>query len=679
MTKPIPGGTVPTNSVWLAALVFFSGFGNLGCSLNTSIAIPPDVAAATVPEHLKQGHDAVYLYDIGWVYYGPAGLDIPSNLVFTRLAKIKLLTRAATEAGKFGIISISHRGKFIELEAVIHKPDGSHRPLTKSDIVTTALHKSRKRNQLENLYVTRIIFPDLNQSDIIEYKYTHGLSEAGWIFGHVDVPVLFSRYIVERSFEIFSFEKLLRDHQNLKPKKTTQTLTGSVGFNKHVSWTATNIPAIIQEPLMPPLIDLASSIVLWAKFSEYTLEQMSSAYFEWVTVHQECPRSIRQLVMKITTGVGGSSAKIRTIIDWVKTNIVVVNNGVISGVIPSMDPGDTNVENVLENRMATAEQAASLAWLMLHAAGIDTAIVLTSNADKSEFDDDVTDLTLCTHVFLALDDDGVKLFDLTDRFRPYDSFPTQFQGRRALWIEEDYFSLKNLPASQPTDNQTKISVDGQVEPTGDVVVTTKLVFSGEPANLLRKALSLANKQQQEAVMTRIIGKSVKNIEIRDLVFDDVEDPYQPLCMRVEFAVPKHAKIINGKMIMSLAPFINLIYTPPLIAKSRTNQVLFPFVADHQLKASIRFPAGYRLATLPKGLSHKKDKPPFTIGLETIYKSSDNTSLEISRRFVINNRRVAVESYPALRDQVREFLEQNNTLVVLEPTAEAPEDKSAQLP
>ena len=162
-------------------LMSFVGCATTGGGAATSAAgglevIPADVAKASVPADMKGKHNAVVLYDVGYVHSDP--MDIGStyypSYLYSRFTKVKLLTRAATEGYYWGTIMLRHLDELKEMKAWVEKADGSRVDLKEGDFVKTILIKDAIPGYTPaiNYYETTIIFPGLGAGDTIVYHYT---------------------------------------------------------------------------------------------------------------------------------------------------------------------------------------------------------------------------------------------------------------------------------------------------------------------------------------------------------------------------------------------------------------------------------------------------------------------------------------------------------------------------
>ena len=190
-----------------ASLIAITATGLFSCQRAPAmLMLPLDIVDAEVPKELCEGMHAVYVYDVASVDFHHNGMTCAPNLgcATSRMSKIHLCTRAATESDRYGSIVIEHPGPLYRLAAYVQKADGRKVFLGQPDFKKTVVERDAVRvgEHLADLNRTTIVYPGLAPGDTIAYRYMTPLPIWSWSFQRDDAVVLHSQYqVAERVME----------------------------------------------------------------------------------------------------------------------------------------------------------------------------------------------------------------------------------------------------------------------------------------------------------------------------------------------------------------------------------------------------------------------------------------------------------------------------------------------
>jgi hypothetical protein len=661
-----------------------------GCAASGNlVVVPSDVAQASVPEGKFQDVHAVYLYNIGYVHFDP--VDIGNTYypayAYSQYAKIKLLTRAATEGYHYGNIFVRHLGDLLAVEAAVIKPDGSRKELGKSDFLTNILVKDiiPDRTPAIHFYETVIVFPGLEAGDVIEYHYTKRGQEPIWYFTEVDAPVMFSKFMIARPKQRAEIQPVIYDRHNLKPEYSEERgmATGMFGYMSvsrqatYDVWVAKNVPAILYEPGIPPETDLGSGVYVWQADKRWDWATLGNVYYKWFTQYGRFPAAPKELADKITQGISDPKTRAKAIYKWVKQNINIVPMDQISWVPRELEIPTIKISKVLEEKTATPEQIASLMWLMLQAVGVEATLVLSTDSERPEVEEGLPDVYQFSHPLLALPDG--TLLDTTQRLCSFGMVPWGFEGRKALWVKGTSVSFKDIPVGGAEDNKREVFVKGSLELSGEAKVEVKSLIRGQMALAYRRLLVPMSPKEREGFIRDVAVATAEKADVDDFAIQNLEDVEQPLEIGVKYHAPGYADMMKDRMVVKTGVFLHHVACPVLknrhgeplevcpkpVAETRQNPVKFLFKRLDEIDAKITFPLGYSLQTLPKSTRTKEIGKGTLLGVQTGYESADGKSIHVVRKFSINDLFVSKESYDNLRDLLRRFLAEKDTLLTLE--------------
>lgn len=661
---------------WLPAALLLGGCGGAATGL---VIIPDQAKKATVPEGKYQDVHAVYLYDIGHVHFDPVdiGHTYAPNYAYTHHAKIKLLTRAATESTGYGNIFVRHLGELYDIAASVLKTDGKRVELKKNDFITNVLIKDVVPGATPPIHYfkTAIIFPGLEPGDVIAYHYTkrHG-GVWNWQFNKLEAPVMFSKYMVARPPRRAEIQPVIVNRHGLDVEHEEQKgmatgMAGYTGISRQATydvWRARSVPAITAERAMPPLVDLASGIGLWVGSKRWSWNILGNTYHKWFGHYGRGSEQARALAEKVTEGAGDTTAKAKAIHRWVKDNLTIKDFDRLTPVPRQIEITTVDIEKLLDEKIATPEQAGSLMYLMMQAVGVEPSLVLATGNRHPPAQKGVPSIQQFHYPFLALDES--TFIDTTDRFCPFGRIPWEYEGRKALWIKDGTVSFRRINPSTSADNQRAIRITSEVEPAGSLKVIANFKLTGHMAYAYRRWLGTKIPDDRQEAIRGLVSAASPKAEMDDFVIKGLEDPDAPMELVLTYHVAHHAQLMQDKMILKLDALIHHTRCPvcsyPTTAK-RENPVWFPFERLDEVDVTVTFPTGFLLQALPKGFRTRHIEKGTAVGVQTSYGSDGGKNLRVLRKFSVNETTVGKNGYDALKKLIKTYLAQKDTLITLE--------------
>ncbi|MBN2493329.1 MAG: DUF3857 domain-containing protein [Deltaproteobacteria bacterium] len=681
--------TIVCLSVFTLGALALAGCKTTGASAGSGlVVVPPDVEKAEIPPDLAAKSIAVVLYDIGYVHYDPMdiGHTYYPSYVYSRFTKVKLLTRAATEGGHFGTIQLRHLDDLKEIEAYVEKPDGTRNVLKQGDFVKTVLIKDAIPDYTPPIdyYETTILFPGIGPGDTIYYHYALRGRELNWAFNHLDAPVLFSKYMVTRPPRRAEIQPVIYDLHDLKPEKTEETgmatgMSGLVGIRRQATfdiWTAHNVPAVVYEAGMPPLMSMASRVRIWQGERRWDWNTLGQTYYKWFTHYGRPPSKPAELAEKATAGISEPRDRARAIHDWVKANLNIQDVDTLSWVPREYEIATLDIGDLLEEKNASPEQAANLMWLMMKSVGIDATVLLAIDDMNPPVIEELPYLYQFTHPLLALDDG--TLIDTTHRQCPFGQIPWVFEGKKGLWLKGATVSFRDIPESSQQANRRTTTIRGKVDPAGDVEIDYSSEIRGQLAFAFRRFFGpMTPKEREEQVRYLLTAGAEKGL-VEEYSFTHMDEPAEPLGLKAKIKVPGYSEVLRDKMVMKLGAFVHHMVCPVLrdrlglylyvcpkpMTDTRANPVQFPFKRLEEMDVKVDFPAGFQLQALPKGFSHREISTGTAVGVQNSYGAKDG-SLIVVRKLSVNERFVGDKGYAQLSKTFKRFEGQKNTLITLE--------------
>ncbi len=172
--------------------------------------------------------------------------------------------------------------------------------------------------------------------------------------------------------------------------------------------------------------------------------------------------------------------------------------------------------------------------------------------------------------------------------------------------------------------------------------------------------------------------AAQKAEIDDFSFVNLEDFDKPLVLKVKYHVRSYTQLLRDKMAVKLGAFIHhtacpvltdsrgmsLYVCPKPVTENRFNDVRFPFLRYEQIDAKIDLPPGFLLQAIPKGFRTREIEKNTAVGLRTSYGSNGGKDVIVLRQLSVNSNLVSKKDYPKLRDFMRRYLAQKDTIVTI---------------
>ena len=403
-------------------------------------------------------------------------------------------------------------------------------------------------------------------------------------------------------------------------------------------WRVTHVPALEEEPSMPPTDELAKKVVITSLSS---WDQVARWYHSLAREALKPDDRVKRAVKAIVKGARDRDEAIRRIYDFVAQNIRYVGMEFgINGYKPHK-AGD-----VLENRYGDCKDHATLLIAMLRVMGVKAYPVLIPTQDVANLDPEVPRPTAFNHEIAAMEVKGRLLFmDTTAEVTPLGDLPAGDQDRRVLVVKGDRALLARTPLFPPQRNVEGYRGTFTLEPGGDLVGTMEFYYRGIYASMERYLFLTSTPQS----IRRHIEQMATSISPGFDVVSYNLSPYRDLDHQVITVT------LEGKDRLYATPTAHLlILHPPVPSYSRLASLVAPrkrhytYVVGYRMskesQATIRIPGGYDVYLLPEDYSFKN-----RVGSLKISWQREGREIRFHSLLVLDRAFIPVDLYGQLRD------------------------------
>ena len=625
------------------SLLFFGGCVSLSVlqhpSLQDSLAVLQQSSASRYPEA-----GAVYLLDKATRIIRRDG---SSELIIHQIIRIN------KERGrKFAEVQIPYNEAFQKVridfahtitregKRIKVKKNGIHTITPASLTPYTALYSSLK--------VKTISMPAVELGSILEYQYRIFQKKSlmrnhfwdGFYF-QSEEPFIVSKYVLVLPPKI-TFKKLEKE---IAPPEVIEK-----GGRRIYIWEKRDIPGLIPEPAMPPLIEV---VPLLSVSSVKDWEEVSSWYYDLAKNQIRADEAIRKEVRRLIKGKKTSREKIRAIYNYCSAEIRYV--GLEMGVNGYQPHEATKVFHL---KYGDCKDKATLLVTMLRVAGIESYLVLINSAHQ--IDTSLPSPGQFNHCIAAVSLENNYIFlDTTAEVCSFGDLPTGDQNRDVLIIRKKGAELAKTPLYRPEDNLCQREIEVDLKENGAIFARVKVVTRGLFNLAYRASFRYLKPVERRRRLAEDLNRMCPGANLKEFKISDLINLDQPVEESYSFFAENYAIKIGNKFLIKPALIEAMRSTALIAAEKRSYPILFQRRWEKIENVSINLPAGWEVETLPKNLSLRYPFGEFDV----TYKDAGK-KITYRRRFCITQPKISIVDYLEFKKFYKTIAYQDRKEIIL---------------
>jgi len=390
----------------------------------------------------------------------------------------------------------------------------------------------------------------------------------------------------------------------------------AVGANQWL-WEVNNIPAVEDEPAMPPPAAIEGRLTLIFFPREPSARQktydswrdLGTWYHQLASGRRESSPEIREKVAALTFSASTQLDKVRALAAFAQRDIryVAIEIG-IGGYQPHA------AQEVFSNRYGDCKDKATMLSTMLKELGIDSYYVLIhtrrgvvnpAHPPSLSFNHAILAIRLPDgapaeglHAVASVPRLGRLLFfDPTDPITPLGYLPSYLQANFGLLVTPEGGELVQLPLLPSSANLLQRSARFTLSPTGTLSGEVQEVRSGEPATNRRAQLLEAQSLDRTKIMERFLANFMGGFVLTRANVTNLEKYDERLILTYGFVVENYAKTA-GNLLLVRPRVLGAKGSDLLEIKERKYPVEFSAAELHSDSFEFTLPGGYEVDELP---------------------------------------------------------------------------------
>jgi len=522
---------------------------------------------------------------------------------------VKILRSEDIEPLKFMVRANTFNTRVRKMNVWVINSDGSRNSYDLKSAVSTSLAPDTLYWDVKTLV---LYLKEINKGSLIGYEWSEEIKpislEDIFVF-QFRYPVLRAHYRAEFPLNYRPFISWIN-----WPEIPVSSQPGFFTFD------LTGIPAIKDEPLMPP--DEAVSGRLQVRFSPPSPPKYGIFFSDWKDMglwyeclSSECRRpdeTVRTRANELVSGLGDLKSRIEKLAFFVQQEIRYVSIQIgIGGYQPH------RASEILANRYGDCKDKATLLAALLEAMNIDSCYLIVNTLPKVVRENSPVSLFCFNHVVLAIKLPDEKLYEnsgavvevpgvgrllVFDPTMPHTTIgylPFYLQNNCGLLVAGENSRLISFPGSFSENpqllrrGQFALSTDGTL--TGEVCET----MSGMQAELHRLKLRDVSERERRKEMEKFLAGSVGSFVLEKYEYLNLNHPDKNLELRYSFRANNYLNRTGN--VFSFRPNVLALLENYDILKQkdeRKHPVLMAGTVTSLDELEIILPEGYTVEVLP---------------------------------------------------------------------------------
>ena len=513
-------------------------------------------------------------------------------------ARIKIFTERGVE--KHGKVDLLYpnlsRWNITQIAARTIKPDGSIVEMKKDAVFDREVIKMSGLK----LKAKNFALPAVTPGSIIEYRWKE--TRPAQIHMRLELqreyPIQQVMYYVKPGSDITVDGKLAGMKSMTFHGQTTPFVRQPNGF--HLT-TASSVPAFKEEARMPPEDQVKAWMLLYysgddKKTPQAYWQALGKKNYDLLKGMMKVNDDVRKAATTIIGDATANDQKLQRLLEYVRTkirNVYADEERMTPEELKKMkenrSPADT-----LKNGYGSSQDIDMLFAALATAAGFEARNISLPDRSDIFFDPNFPD-----DYFLNANDVAIKagegwmLFDPSSKYVPFGMLRWEQEGVQGLLADPKEPGFIKVAISPAERSLTKRTAKLKLAEDGSLTGTVRVEFNGHPAAAEKEALDEKSASEREEYVSNRWKSRLAGVEITDIKFENVTDPFKPLVYTAQVKVPGYAER-TGKRLFVQPAFFQKNIAALFNTSQREHAIYFnyPWLEDDSI--NIELPEGWAL-------------------------------------------------------------------------------------
>jgi hypothetical protein len=585
--------------------------------------------------------------------------------------RIKVFTQEGVKQGHVEIEFVKEYQNVVYVAGRTIKPDGT---IVKFDgqVLETTLEKSSGLKVLAKTFT----LPDVQPGCIVEYKYQLQ-GQPGWAHSH-EWTVSQSIYTREAHF---TYKPDTGYGSSLRPMVSTYLLPADATPKAQTNGTylmlVHDIPAVVEEPLMPPKRPIESRVAFFYQnpdapsatdSSDHYWNHYAKKWDEDLGHFIDKKKALNEEVSKIVGSGDAPEVKLRKIYARVQQirNLSFEDYKMKKENKSENLKDNSNVEDVLKHGYAYGRDIDYLFVGLARAAGFEATEVYVAPRNVGLFLSKRNEVGDLSDEFTWVRAGSQEYYlDPSARFYPFGLLPWYETEAGGIRVDKSGATMVTTPNAAPSDATMVRTADLDLKEDGSISGTVRLDLQGQRAALLREE----KRKEDDTGRTKDLETEVKSwlpagstLEITKIANWDNND--QPIHVEATLKIPSFAMGAAQRMVMPIEMF-QMSQMVAFAPEKRVNAVYFHYPYEETDDIKLHLPAGYKAESLPP--DRKVNLGAVSYDISAV---AQDGAVEVKRHLAVNGVLFTKDEYPALRRFFGTVKTNDNAQMVLQNAASA---------
>lgn len=516
------------------------------------------------------------------------------KMSYNHYVRVKIFTERGRERfSKFDIPFV--KGKKVEAVAArVIKSDGTIVELKPEDVFEREIVKSGN----VKIKAKSFAVPGIEPGVIVEYQYKETMKNDS---------ANGERLVFQRDIPMQKVTYYVRPYKGMNLNFTSFNMS-DVNFNqgseRFFVGTKTNVPALREEPYMPPDDQVRSWTFLSYAPLNVSNQVLGSAigwsffannYSGLHALMTKSNKSIKRQAEEITAGAATDEDKLKKIYGFVQTQIKNISYDETLSEEQREKIDIDRVEDIIKERAGSAFHVNLLFGALASASGFNTQLFFSSNRSEIFFDPNKVSYGSFLHnAGVAVNVGGKwKYFDPSTPYLGYGDMYWHDEDTVGMVINSGNHSWVKTPLADHVKSASKRTGKLKLLEDGTLEGTIRVEHSGHPAISRRESGFRDSANKREEDLRAEIKARVSTAEVSEISIENFADASKPLTYAYKIRVPNYAQK-TGKRLFLQPGFFEYGSNPVFSSATRAYDIFFPYPWSETDDVEITLPKGFTL-------------------------------------------------------------------------------------